>query len=1166
MNQQLQKYDYLVKYIEENLNNTLEDCSVFDFHKFSLEQNVDYLYFFVANCERVKYENDPDGPANIITKFETHDYEDFQTPYPFVINRYIPVVTPKYELRNVDRFYALGVIKVPVAYWKHNPAFNNYATLLQNFRDNPTNFQGIKFEDDMNSLQSMFTDATDTTTANTDFQHTVLINTHKGIVHNEVPYITSIAFADLDIFNHSAAMKFLQRSNDIYAIPTINPQNNKIVSGTSIRSIINRVMDNDASVYANNYGRIAHNTYYPYVYNFNQMTWYDWINFINNQYDGGILVTEYGKNTKRTYETYRMKYINTWKYPSMMFTVTPFTNMPKIVREDPKWNDLATVVDKVKYLKDNAKQIKYNWYNKNTLAYICCEHTRCAMLKHTYPKGLIIRNDGQEICRNCGEVIGNYNDDNAFVEGMDNIDADTTITYTWRPDQNEEEAKRSWEELSVLVDAVDPIFLSNIPLVNRFIQEYHNKDYYKRFAKYKTSPLKKNKQLFDRFLREIDQATANIVRSGKIESNKILEQYCIAIRTFINNNDIVDAVEEHTKQDISDIQMNVEALKNFYNGFTNDPTVKNLLFKAITTVQAVKALAKSCTKFFSFQYGTARRNNRRFDVASVTNFIRNVFKKSKRFYNLMMVMYTIAKVKSSTNNTQDITFDFNNIKWSAMFIHSKTEGYLINNSQSKTVLNLSSFDPDDKLGDFFVMNLKVNTEEEYYGNISIVNWINNLFATISQSEKQHINVAMIMSERKIRYNNNALNHQQQLIDYCYSQLNDVPLLNNVNNIITNKVIDSITCPDILTRRFNPKLSFKELLHSAFPSTEEYLDDKHKNNIMFNPVNKLFEYWHIDIISWIDENFIAPLTQYLRDNKAPSQKILEAKPNIDMPLTAFDNLRKMLITAKTEYDAKIFNIYSSIHLPNECQQVHEFIGRLKENIIVNINTLEKLQDELSLYPVNNRPIPNYTVTYGDLQQVKQTTYSKAYARTTKLIIEWYMLCLIADYNDFRFEKSYGGRCKSFNILKNSFDNFHTNILVNKIPYNIIKTPVHTFSELLNQIIDEMFKYNNTTGDLILSFLDNLRINTQLFVSPDNYTDAVVKTQRLINRVNNMSGINMDIQERELQDLDEEERGEGMVKQPVDNPDILTMAGIELEEVTQNEIMGEIEDVAIDEDMY
>ena len=1173
MNQvQNQKYDYLFDYLRENYNKSLEECSTFDFHKFSLEQNVDYLYFFVADCERVKYEKDPDAPAQIVTKIETNDYIDNVTPYPFVINQHIPVVTRKFELRNIDRFYALGVLKVPITYWKENPAYNNYAILLQNLRDYHKDFEAVVFPN-LEKLPSIFTNATNISTENTDLEPTVLINTHKGNVlinthkgnvHNDATYFTSIAFADLDLSNHFYAMQNVYPSDNIYEIPTAEPQSNSIVSGISIQNIINRKTNN---AYANNYGRIAHNIYNPYVYNFAKMTWYDWINFINNQYDGGILATEYGKNLARTYNTYKMKYINTWNYPSMMFTMIPLTNMPKIVREDPNWNTLATVVDKVKYLKDVGKQIKYNWYNKNTLAYICCEHTRCAMLKHAYPKGLIIRNDGQEICKNCGEVIGNYNDDNAFVEGMDNIDADTTIVYTWRPDQKEEEAKRSWDELSVLVNAVDPTFLSNIPLVNRFIQEYHNKDYYKRFAKYKSSPLKKDKELFNEFLALIDKATIYIVDLGKkdsskIEPNNIATIYISAIAQYINNNDVVSAIEEQTHQNIAEISMDTAELKKYYYS-TQNPVVKNLLIKAITTTQAVQTLTEQCTKFFLYQYGTARRNHRKFNVPVVTNFMQNVFKKSKRFYNMMMVMYTIAKVKSSANNVHDITFDFNDINWSAMFIHTITEGYFIKNTQSKTVLNLSSFNPDDKLGDFYVMNLKVNTEDEYYANMSIVNWINNLFATISQTENSNLQVTMIMSERKIQYNNDALNHQQQLIDYCYSQLGDVPLLNNVNNIITNKVINSITCPDILTRQFDPRMSFKQLLHSEFPSIDDYLAEKHSNNIVFNSANKLFEYYHIDIVTWIDNNFIVPLTFYLTDNQPASPQILTTEPNIDVPINSFNQLLKKLTIAKSDYDKLIYNI----RLPSECQDKREFIRHLGNNILVNINTLEKLQGELLLHPVNNRPTPNYTVTYGDLQEVNQTLTTQTFAAVTELIIKWYMLCLVADYNDFRVDKPLDNRCKSFNILKNSFDNFHNHIFVNKYKYNIIETPVYTYDELLKRIIDEMFVYNTITGDMLRTFLDNLRINTQLFISPDNYTDAVVKTQRLINRVNNMAGVTMETQERELQDLDEEERGEGMVQQPVDNPDILTMAGIELEEVTQNEIMGEIEnDIEITEDMY
>lgn len=1163
---QNQKYDYLLNYLQKNYSKSLDECSVFDFHKFSLMQNVDYLYFFVANCERIKYDKDPDAPAQIVTKIETNDYRDIVTQYPFVINQHIPVVTPKFELRNIDRFYALGLLKVPATYWKENPAYDNYAILLQNLRDHYQEFEQIVFSEDFKNLSSVFTDITYISTRNTDLESTVLINTHKGKVHPKAPVVfTSIAFVDLDLFDHFRAMQQVNQSYNIYAIPTAEPQENNIKSGESIRNIITLKRNN---AYANNYGRIAHNVYNPYVYNLNEMTWYDWINFINNQYDGGILATEYGKNLARTYNTYKMKYINTWNYPSMMFTMMPLTNMPKVVRDDPNWSTLATVVDKVKYLKDVGKQIKYNWYNKNTLAYICCEHTRCAMLKHTYPKGLIIRNDGQEICKNCGEVIGNYNDDNAFVEGMDAIDADATINYKWRQDQKEEEAKRSWDELSVLVNAVDPTFLSNIPLVNRFIQEYHNKDYYKRFAKYKTSPLKKNKELFKSFLATIDKVTQDLVLEGnknsnKIESSHIAEEYFKAIVSHINNTNVVSAIEEQTQQNITEISMNVKELIDYYNS-TQNLLVKNLVIKAITTAQAVQTISRLCTKFFLYQYGTARRNDIPYFAAVVTNFTRNIFKKSKRFYNMMMVMYTIAKVKASANNIQEITFDFNDINWSAMFVHTITEGYYIKDTQSKTVLNLSSFNPDDKLGDFYVLNLKVNTEDEYYSNISIVDWINNLFTIISQTEKSNIHVTMVMSERRIQYDNDALKYQQQMIDYCYSQLGDVPLLNNVNNIITNKVIDSITCPDILTRQFDPKMSFKELLHSKFPSVNEYLADKHKNNIVFNPINKLLEYYHIDIITWIDNNFIIPLSLYISNNIVPEPQKLET-PSIDVPVQSFRNLLEVLSIAKTTYN-KLIN---KIQLPNGCQEKRDFIRHLGDNILVNINTLEKLQGDLSLHAVNNIPTPNYTVTYNNLRPVKQprNSTSKVFSKITRLIIGWYMLCLVADYNDFRYDKPLYDRCKSFNILKNSFDNFHNYIFVNKISYNIIETPVYTYDKLVDRIIDEMFVFNDVKGEMILTFLYDLRINTQLFISPDNYTDAVVKTQRIINRVNNMTGIPMDIHERELQDMDEEERGEGMVQQPIDNPDILTMAGIELEEVTQNEIMGEIEnDIEITEDMY
>ena len=41
-----QKYNYLQNYLNENVDKTLDKCSVFDVDKFDLEQNVDYMSCF----------------------------------------------------------------------------------------------------------------------------------------------------------------------------------------------------------------------------------------------------------------------------------------------------------------------------------------------------------------------------------------------------------------------------------------------------------------------------------------------------------------------------------------------------------------------------------------------------------------------------------------------------------------------------------------------------------------------------------------------------------------------------------------------------------------------------------------------------------------------------------------------------------------------------------------------------------------------------------------------------------------------------------------------------------------------------------------------------------------------------------------------------------------
>lgn len=1133
-----QKYNYLQNYLHENIDKTLDNCSVFDIDKFDLEQNVDYIYFFIANCKPVVYDKDLEEVFQI-KEFKTNDYEDIQTPYPVVASRPIPVVTLDSHLRNTDKFYAIGILKIPDTYWKENPAIENYAVLLHNLIKKSPTFERIDLPANAEKLQEVFTDATDISTANVDLRPTVLINTHKGNVNTIATQFTDITWVNIDIEQHDVAMKSLKVEHEPFVFATVGPQNNNMQSGTTIQRIINRKVND---IYASGYGRTAHYVYDQYTYDFNTMKWYDWINFINNQYDNGVLVTEYGKNIQSVYNTYKIKYINSWNYPEFMFTQTPYVNMPKIVQEDPTWKTITTAPDKVKYLNDVCKQIKYNWYNKNTLAYVCCQHTYCNLNKLAYPKGLIIREGGQEICKNCGEVIGNYNDDNAFVDGMDTMDEDTTIKYTWRDNQKEEDAMRSWKELSVLVDAVDPSFLNSIPSVNRFIQLYHSKDYYHRFAKYSKSPFSETKKFVD-FIKMLRVVTTEILKSStNTNPTYIQSKYFAVIGSYINNTHIVEEIQKLTGRDLSDISMKEKDLIRVYQS-TDNQDVKSLLLQAIANRQAVGVLTQQCTKYYFYEYQTGRRRGGNFRVDVIGNFMLNVFRKSHRFYQILMVMYTIAKVKSLVNNEKTFTFDFNNIKWSALFEHSITQGYYISDLQRQTVLNLYNFSKKEyPQGIFFVMNLKINSEEDYYANNFIVQWINSLFDVVKKNDKNPVTVSVTMTERKLRYSNPALQHQQDLINACYNELGDIPLLNNVNDVITNKVIDAITCPDILTRKFDAKLSFKQLTHLKFPTTSEYFADKRKNNLVFNADNKMKQYAHMDIVQWIDVNFIRPLSQFLFNGVTPDKGIADVKPSVTNLLAQIKELQDKMIVSKSKYEQQIANI----SIPNECVKSNKFIRDLTNAVLVNINTIEKLLSDLTLVYYNRQPTPNYTQRYNNVSPVNNNRNTIIYAKISKLLIEWYMLCLTAD-NGYT-------SCKSFNILKNSIDNLHTYVFTKGIPYTILTSSVQTYDTLLEQFTNELFIYNKLSTDLLKIFFDDLRIHTQLFVSPDDYTDTMIRTARLIRRASNQKNITFNIVERDLEDLDEEEREASIVEQILDDVDILSLGADTVEELDENELIG------------
>ena len=431
-----------------------------------------------------------------------------------------------------------------------------------------------------------------------------------------------------------------------------------------------------------------------------------------------------------------------------------------------------------------------------------------------------------------------------------------------------------------------------------------------------------------------------------------------------------------------------------------------------------------------------------------------------------------------------------------------------------------------------------------------------MFDVVKKNDKNPVTVSVTMTERKLRYNNSALQHQQDLIDACYNELGDIPLLNNVNDVITNKVIDAITCPDILTRKFNPNISFKQLVHSKFPTTSEYFADKRKNNLVFNADNKMKQYAHMDIVQWINTNFIQPLSQFLFKGATLDRGIDDVKPSITDLLAHIKQLQDEMIVSKSKYEQQIANI----SIPNECVKSNKFIRNLANAVLVNIDTIEKLLSDLTLVYYDRQPTPNYIQQYYTINQVNTSRTTQIYAKISKLLIEWYMLCLTAD-NGYT-------SCKSFNILKNSIDNLHTHIFTNGISYNILTTPVQTYDKLLEQFIYELFMYNNISIDLLKVFFDDLRIHTQLFVSPDDYMDTMIRTSRLIQRANNRKNVTFNIVERDLEDLDEEERGASIVEQILDDVDILNMGTDTVEELDENELIGgELETFApMNEDMW
>ena len=133
-------YNYLSQYIR----NPNKD-EPFDIDKFNLYANSvdDYLYFFVCNVEKIDYnkkEEENDQENDFADELKNEYFNEIPNGYFIKINRFIPVLAifndkygnPHYVWRNIDSFFIKGFIRVPLGYFKSNPAINNYSKLVRN--------------------------------------------------------------------------------------------------------------------------------------------------------------------------------------------------------------------------------------------------------------------------------------------------------------------------------------------------------------------------------------------------------------------------------------------------------------------------------------------------------------------------------------------------------------------------------------------------------------------------------------------------------------------------------------------------------------------------------------------------------------------------------------------------------------------------------------------------------------------------------------------------------------------------------------------------------------------------------------------------------------------------------------------------------------------------
>lgn len=793
------KYNYLYEY----LINDNKDVP-FNIDKFNLYSNsVDYLYFFVCNAKKNTYlseerssskkrrsrgrkSEENDEEEQLALELINEDFEEEENDYFIRINRFIPVlveVNNKYVFRNLDAFYIRGFLKVPIEYFKRNPAINNYSKLVRNITNNAGNFTFIdistfineqKIGENYNYIENDYT-----------FNNNILFNTWTGLSNKENNDNYNVEWVKLDIKQITNNVLMY----DYTPVITYDTNVKNIDSRIKYDAVINA--KNAQGVYANNIAKIAHKYYMPYSYNLNNMNAYNWINFINNQYDYGVFITENNQiNFIENWENIKDKYFSTFGYPEIKIQKNIIV---KSLQSDPKWK---TVENKIEYLK-NCKKIGNKYYTKD-FYYVCCEH-EYNKLHGKYYENMIIKENGQEICKYCGELLGNYNDEKVFAESMSEFDKSTKINYRWNNRVTEKVAKESWNKLSLIVNAIDNKFSLDVNNINKFIQLYHNT--------YK-----------------------NIINSHQIPTDSLINQIKQIYLDNSQNKDInslsIAIANKFIEKIYKDKVFNDEENKNIcMNKFIN--LIRKYIYIYYSASARYNSLAKKLYLEGKIDESERYKKLAKIDPSKIFSFMKLIQKRTNQFINLITIGYIIGKIYCDNQSDKNCNhvINFSDIDWSIIIGESYDE-----NQEKTTII----FTEDDIL-DLSIFNI---TDEDKITRDHLINYINKYYEQLGGGVS-----IKILTEMNFEYiNNDKIADQEKILKRHL--ISDIP-----------HILDLFTCHDIITRDFNSNASsLQELAHMKFPSNEEYINNKYTNNIAkyFDPLKRISQFNYTSLINEINK--------------------------------------------------------------------------------------------------------------------------------------------------------------------------------------------------------------------------------------------------------------------------------------------------------------------------